>query len=135
LSVKREPIVIRGRSLGITILTTAQLLIGAIHVLFGFLLLNTEASLVQATVAYDVYTIAFGSAVLVFGTFIWQGKKVGWIGTVTVSIFVSVVDALTLLNLPNISGIPKFAAPTEIVYSVAIIFYLSLGHVRKKYLR
>ncbi len=133
MASKRPPLIYRGRSLGIVILTAAQLLIGAIHVLFGFLLLGSE-TILKATVAYDVYTIAFGSLVLVFAVFIWQGKKTGWVGTVAVSIFVSVADALTLLNLPSIPGIPKFAAPTEIIYSIFVVAYLLQTHIRKKYL-
>jgi hypothetical protein len=130
---KPPQIIYKGRSLGIVILTAAQLLIGAIHIFFGLLLFAFEVSFLQATLAYDVYTVFFGLLTLVFAVFIWQGKKSGWIGTVAVSIFVSVIDALTLLNLPSIPGIPKFAAPTEIVYSVIVMFYLSRNNVRKKY--
>jgi hypothetical protein len=130
MASKRPPLVYKGRSFGIILLTAAQLLIGSIHVLFGFLILGSETTL-KATVAYDVYTIAFGALVLVFAYFVWQGKKTGWVGTIAVSIFVSVADALTLLNLPSIPGIPKFAAPTEIIYSVFVVAYLLQTHVRK----
>ena len=126
-------IIYKGRSIGIVILTAAQLSIGAIHIFFGLLLFAFEVSLFQATLAYDVYTVFFGLLTLVFAVFIWQGKKSGWIGTVAVSIFVSVADVLKLLNLPSIPGIPKFAAPTEIVYSLIVMFYLSRNDVRKKY--
>jgi hypothetical protein len=37
------------------------------------------------------------------------------------------------LNLPSIPGIPKFAAATEIAYSLLLILYLLLPHVRKKF--
>jgi len=130
MASKGPPLIYTGRSLGIVILTAAQLLIGVIHVLFGFLLFGSETTL-KATIAYDVYTIAFGALVLVFTYFIWQGKKIGWVGTIAVSIFVSVADALALLNLPSIPGIPKFAAPTEIIYSVFVVSYLLQTHVRK----
>jgi hypothetical protein len=133
VSGKREPLTYKGRSLGIIILTSAQLLIGFIHVFVGILLLAFEASIMQATTAYDVYTVVFGALVLVFAVLIWQGKKEGWIGTVAVSIFVCVVDALTVLNLPSIPGIPKFAAPTEILYSLAILLYLLQTNIRKKF--
>jgi hypothetical protein len=131
---KPPQIIYKGRSIGIVILTAAQLLIGAIHIFFGLLLFAFEVSLFQATLAYDVYTVFFGLLTLVFAVFIWQSKKSGWIGTVAVSIFVSVADALTLLNLPSIPGIPKFAAPTEIVYSLIVMFYLFRNDVTKKYL-
>jgi hypothetical protein len=115
----------RGRSIGIAALTGAQLLIGSIHVFFGILLLAYEnATSLQSTVTYDVYTIVFGSLTILFAVFIWRGKKAGWIGTISVSVFVIIADSLTLLDLPSIPGIPKFAGATEIVYSVVIIAYL-----------
>ena len=134
MSNKHNPITYKGRSLGIIVLTAAQLLIGAIHVFFGLLLLTFEPSLMQAPVAYDVYTVVFGVLVLFFAVFIWQGKKAGWIGTVAVSLFVIAADTLTVLDLPSIPGIPKSAALTEIAYSILVIIYLSAGHVRKKFL-
>ena len=81
--------------------------------------------------AYDVYTFAFGILVLVFARYIWIRKKVGWIGTAAVSVFVTVADVLIVLGLPSIPGIPLFAAPTEIIYSVIIIAYLSNKENRK----
>lgn len=123
----------KGRSLGIVALTAAQIFIGSIHVFFGLLLLAFEnLNFIQATVAYDVYTIIFGGLTVVFGAFIWHGKKAGWIGTIAVSLFVIVADSLTLLDLPSIPGIPKFAGSTEIAYSVLIIVYLFTLKVRKK---
>ena len=125
----------KGRSLGIVVLTAAQIFIGAIHVFFGFLLLAFEnLSFIQATVVYDVYTIVFGVLTVVFAVFIWQGKKAGWVGTVVISLFVIAADSLTLLDLPSIPGIPKFAGFGEITYSVLIIIYLCTNEVRKKYL-
>jgi hypothetical protein len=125
----------RGRSLGIVALTAAQLLIGAIHVFFGLLFLAFEnLSFLQNTIIYDVYTIVFGVLTVVFAVFIWQGKKAGWVGTTAVSLFVIVADSLTLLDLPSIPGIPKFAGFGEITYSVLIIIYLCTKQVREKYL-
>lgn len=125
---------IKGKSIGIVILTTAQLLIGGIHVLFGALLLAFEdLNFIRATISYDVYTIVFGVLVAVFAFLIWQGKKVGWAGTIAVLVFVSVADILTLLDLPSIPGIPKAPALAEIAYSLIIIFYLSRRNVRKKF--
>ncbi len=125
----------KGRSLGIVVLTSAQLAIGGIHIFFGILLLAYEnfASL-PTTVTYDVYTIVFGLLVAVFAVYFWQGKKVGWIGTVAVSVFVIVADSLTLLDLPSIPGIPKAPALTEIIYSLVVLFYLFRKSVRAKYL-
>jgi hypothetical protein len=132
LSDQRKLPAYKGRSIGIFVLTAAQLLIGAIHVFFGALLLAFEnLSFMEATAAYDFYTLIFGLLVLVFAVFVWQGKKVGWVGTIAVSAFVIVADALTLLNLPSIPGIPKLPALAEISYSLTIVFYLL--RVRKKF--
>ncbi len=124
----------KGRSIGIVVLTIAQLLIGAIHVFFGLMLLAFEnLSFTQTTVVYDVYTIVFGLLTVVFAVFIWQGKKTGWVGTIAVSLFVIVADSLTLLDLPSIPGIPKFAGFGEITYSLLIIVYLCTRQIREKY--
>jgi hypothetical protein len=135
MSKKQPPIItFKGRSLGITILVVAQLIIGAIHAFFGLLLLAFEnLSFLPATAVYDVYTFVFGLLALVFAVFIWQGKKVGWIGTVAVSLFVIAADSLTLMDLPSIPGIPKFAGFTEIAYSVLVVGYLLQTIVRRKY--
>ena len=132
LGVKREPITYKGRSIGILVLVGAQLFIGAIHALFGVLLFSFGSDVLPATYAYDVYTLAFGLLVCVFAWYIWQGKRAGWVGTVAVSVFVTVADALVVLGLPSIPGIPLFAAPTEIVYSIVVIGYLFTEKVRKK---
>jgi hypothetical protein len=134
---KSQPpnITYKGRSLGIVLLTAAQIFIGAIHIFFGFLLFAFEnLNFIQATIAYDVYTVIFGGLTVIFAVLIWQGKKAGWVGTIAVSLFVIAADSLTLLDLPSIPGIPKFAGFTEIGYSVLIIVYLCTNRVRKKYL-
>jgi uncharacterized membrane protein HdeD (DUF308 family) len=106
-------------------LISMQILIGVIHFSFGALLLAYEnTSNLQATLAYDVYTIVFGLLTVWFAVFIWQGKRVGWIGTIAVSFFVIVADLLTLLDLPSIPGIPKSAGAIEIIYSTIVIAYL-----------
>jgi hypothetical protein len=110
------------------------MLIGSIHLLIGLTLLAAEILNSQVSIAYDVYTVACGSLVLVFTMYVWQGKKVGWIGTYMVLLFVIASDTLTVLGLPSIPGIPSFAAPTEIGYSIIVIVYLSLPHVRRKFL-
>jgi hypothetical protein len=136
MSKKQTPIITyKGRNLGIIILTVAQIIIGAIHAIFGLLLLAFEnISFIQASVAYGVYTFVFGLLVMVFAVFIWRGKQLGWVGTVAVSLFVIVADSLTFLDLPSIPGIPKFPAITEIAYSLLIVFYLIQSGIRKKYL-
>jgi uncharacterized membrane protein (DUF2068 family) len=128
----------KGRILGIVVLTIAQFTIGIIHVFFGFLLLFAGSSAIfiisaQPLLIYSIYTLAFGLLTLICAYGIWCGKSWGWNGTVAVSILVIVADALTLLNLPSIPGIPKLAAATEIVYSLVVLLYLSQKHVRTKY--
>lgn len=134
MGIKREPITYKGRSLGIIVLVSAQVFIGVIHLLFGILLLSARTPFFKATIAYDIYTIVFALAVLVFTVLIWRGEKAGWIGTVAVSLFVIVADVLAVLNLPSILGIPTFAAPTEIIYGLIVIAYLAQTKVRKKFL-
>ncbi len=135
MSKKQPPIIIyKGRSLGIVILVVSQLIIGAIHAFFGLLLLVYENfSFLPTTAVYDIYTFVFGLLALVFAVLIWEGKKIGWIGTIAVSLFVIAADSLTLLDLPSIPGIPKFAGFTEIAYSVLVVGYLLQPRIRKKY--
>jgi hypothetical protein len=128
----------RGRSLGIIILTAAQLLVGVIHVFFGLWLLIAgsladSAFSAQSPLVYSVYTLVFGLLTLVFAVGIWLRTSWGWIGTFAVSLFVIVADALTLVNLPSIPGIPPSAAGVEIIYSLLVLLYLSQTHVRIKY--
>ena len=133
------PVVYRGRSLGTILLTAAQLLVGTIHVFFGLWLfvsgsLADSALFVQFTLVYSVYTLVFGLLTLVFTVEIWLISRWGWVGTFAVSIFVIIADALTLLDLPSILGIPKAAAVPEIIYSVLVLLYLSQTQVRNKFL-
>jgi len=105
----------RGRSIGIALLVSVQFLVGAVHVFFGFWLLSASAPLEllfseSTPFVYSVYTVIFGSMTLLFTLGLWIGKSWGWFGTVSVSLFVTTVDALALLNLPSIPGTPKFAA-------------------------
>jgi hypothetical protein len=47
-----------------------------------------------------------------------------WFGTALTFVFVVIADALTLLNLPSKTSIPKFVAAAEIFYNVIILLYL-----------
>ena len=124
--------------MGIVILTVAQFIIGGIHVFSGFLLLFASPSAAfiisaQLPEIYSIYTLAFGLLTLIFTYELWLGKNWGWNGTVAVSTFVIAADALALLNLPSIPGIPKLAAAAEIIYSLIVLLYLSQPHVRANY--
>ncbi len=138
MSGSHGPVGYRGRSLGIIVLSVAQFLVGAIHVFSGIWLLIAGSSAgfvfsAQSAWIYSAYTLIFGLLTLVFASGIWLGRTWGWVGTVAVSAFVIVADALTVLNLPSIPGIPVFAAPTEIIYGLLVLLYLSQTHVRTKY--
>jgi hypothetical protein len=141
MSKSRPSIEYKGRSLGIVLLVAAQLLIGFIHVVFGFWLLAatlTSSSvgfvgLSSAPVIYSIYTIVFSLFTLLFAYLLWLQNRWGWFSTFAVLIFVIVADSLTLLDLPSVPGIPKFAGYGEITYSVLVIIYLLQAHVRAKY--
>ncbi len=135
MSNKPLPITYKGKSLGIVVLTAAQILIGLIHIFSGFWLLSYElVAGTQVSIPYDVYTFIFGLLVLVFAVFIWNQQKLGWAGAVAISVFVIIADGLVVLGLPSIPGIPMAPALTEIAYSVLVVCYLFLGHVRRKFL-
>jgi hypothetical protein len=119
----------RGRTIGITVLTALQLLVGVVHVFFGFWLLTASISLVpfssmESSTIYSVYIVAFGFAATSLAFGIWFQRRWGSFGTVVFSLFVVVADLLAVLGLPSVPGIPKFAAGTEILYSLIITGYL-----------
>lgn len=139
MSNTRSPITYKGRGLGIVTLTLAQSLIGTIHVFSGLWLLAASLSAefvisAQSPVVYSVYTLIFGLLTLVFASGIWLEKRWGWIGTIAVSIFVVVADALTLAGLPSIPSIPRSVAVAEIVYSLIVMLYSFQPRVRMKYM-
>jgi hypothetical protein len=137
----RAPITYKGRSLGILVIVSFQVLVGAIHVIFGFwMLLASHAEPITpfsnelfASDIYSIYTILFSVLTLVFTYALWLKKRVGWAGTVGIAIFVIVADSLTLMDLPSVPGIPKFAGYGEITYSLLLLVYLFQSHVRAKY--
>jgi uncharacterized membrane protein (DUF2068 family) len=99
------------------------------HVFFGFWLLTQSQSVnsffnVEPSTVYNTYTVAFGFATAVFAFGIWLQKKWGSYGTVALSLFVMVVDLLSVLNLPSVPGIPTLAAGPEIIYSLTVMLYL-----------
>ena len=135
------PVEYKGRSLGIVFLIAAQVFVGFIHVVFGFWLLTatwipSSVGIFGSSAApdvYSVYTIVFGLLTLLFTVLLWLQKRWGWVGTFAVLVFVIVADSLTLLDLPSIPEIPKFAGYGEITYSILVTLYLFQAHVRTKY--
>jgi len=126
----------KGRFLGVAVLVAVQFSIGVIHVIFGFALLSGSFSVAALSVTplvYSIYTSAYGLLTLLFTYLVWVGKRLGWIGTVAVSLFVILADTLTVLDLLNVLGIPKFAAVGEIPFSTIVLGYLLQPHVKAKY--
>jgi len=107
---------------------SVQSLVGAIHLFFGLWLLSASTM----NYWYSVYTTVFGLISLLFAFGFWMGKNWGWFGTVITLLFVTFADALTLLDLPSLPGIPKFAAVLEIAYSVILLLYLFQPHIRAR---
>jgi hypothetical protein len=140
MTTNRPPL-FKGRNLGIAVIVAAQVLVGVIHVIFGFWLLSSTpigpfAGILGASSGpdiYSVYTIVFSLLTLGLAVPLWLQKRWGWAGTVAVLGFVIIVDSLTLLNLPSVPGIPKFAGFGEISYSVIVILYLLQAHIRAAY--
>ena len=141
MNTTHPPTDYKGRSLGIVCLIGAQVLVGFIHVVFGFWLLCAPRFELSTGILgsssipdiYSIYTIVFGFLALLFAALLWLQKRAGWVGTFAVLSFVIVADLLTLLDLPSIPGIPKFAGYGEITYSVIVILYLLKASVRTKY--
>ncbi len=127
----------KGRYLGILFLVIVQVIVGFIHVIFGFILLTGFNSFSSSMISlvYTIYTLVYGTSALVFSYLLWMNKRVGWIGTVVVSSLVIVVDSLAVLGLVNFLDIPApiFAASGEIPYSLLIILYLIQNHIISKY--
>ena len=126
----------KGRFLGIAVLVFAQFAIGIIHLTSGFALLSGTflfAALSLTSVVYSSYTVVYGLLTTFFAYWVCVGKRGGWFGTVAVSLFVIIADVLTVMGLPIVPGIPKFAAFGEIPYSGLVLVYLIQEHVRAKY--
>ena len=137
----------RGRFLGIAILVGIQVINGLIHTFSGLVLvldiLIRMASSSNAPFIFGVYNLIYGLLTVFFIYLLWKGRRLGWIGTVAVSLFVIIEDTLTVLNLLNFPAILKTAAFGEIPYSTCmharalmhllITIYLLQNHVRSKY--
>ena len=126
-----------GRFLGIGVLTTIQVINGLIHTFFGSVLvlgtfISVAASL-NAPSVFRFYTLIYGILTLLFTCLLCKGKRLGWIGTVAVALFVIIADSLTVLDLLTFLGIIKTAAILEIPYSLVTVLYLIQTHVRTKY--
>jgi hypothetical protein len=141
MSNPHKPPTYKGRNFGIVLLVAIQVLVGVIHTFFGFWLLSGPrvepfalfSGDLFASDVYATYTVLFSVFTLIFAYGLWKQKRGGWVGTAAILLFVIVADSLTLLDLPSIPGIPKFAGYGEITYSVFVLIYLSQAHIRANY--
>lgn len=132
------PASFKSKYLGVLILAIVQTLVGIIHVVSGLILLFAPSMLplsIPVDVGYSVYTFLYGLLSVLFAYGLWVGRRFGWIGTVIVSTIVILIDLFTLLSLPLIAGVPKFAAIIEIPYSILVILYLIQPSIRKIFTR
>jgi len=136
----RPSLLYSGRPIGVLAVVISQLLIGLIHLFFGVWMLSAQitpfADPITPTAGqeiYSLYTVVFSLLTIAFAVPMWMQKGWGWVGTIGVALFVIVADTLTLLDLPSVPGIPKFAGFGEIAYSAVIILYLIQRHVRARY--
>jgi hypothetical protein len=119
----------KGKYLGVLVLAMVQGFVGIIHVVFGLILAGGSSLLI----AYGVYTFLYGTVATVFAYGLCTGKLWSWTCTIAISIIVVIIDSLTVLDLPIIPGVPKFAATGEIPYSIAVIIYLIQPRIRRVY--
>ncbi len=141
MTTNRPPVLFKGRNVGIALIVAAQVLVGFIHIVFGFWLLSSPTAVPFAGIlgasagpdVYSVYTVVFGLLTLGLAIPLWLQKPWSWVGTVAVLAFVTLADSLTLLDLPSIPGIPKAAGFGEITYSIIVILYLSQKNIRTAY--
>lgn len=126
----------KGRFLGVGVLVAIQVINGLIHTFFGLLLvLRSYISMtsLNASSVFSFYTLIYGILTLLFTYLLWKGKRLGWIGTVAISLFVIIADSLTLLDLLTFLDIIKTVAILEIPYSLVTVLYLLQKHVMTKY--
>jgi hypothetical protein len=120
LSEFKYPESFKTRYAGVFVLTVLQFFNGAIHTIFGLVLVFA----VSVEFSYSIYTLLYGVSTIFFAYGLWAGRKLGWLGTIVVSLFVIVVDVCAVLNIPLIVGVPTSAALGEIIYSLAVVLYL-----------
>lgn len=120
LSQFKYPESFKGKYAGVFVLVILQFLNGAIHAVIGLAFVFAASG----ELSYSLYTLLYGVFNIFFAYGIWTGRKLGWIGTIIVSLFVIVVDVCAVLNITLIVGVPASAALGEIVYSLAVVVYL-----------
>ena len=133
----KTDVTFKNRYLGVVFLVVVQSIVGAIHLFFGLAMISANFSFnaYQTLMSYSIYTLVYGFLTILFTYWIWKQKRLGWIGTVTIALFVITIDSLAVFNVTNFLGIPapKVAAIGEIPYSLLGLVYLLQNHIRSKY--
>ena len=137
MKTSKKDITFRDRYLGILFLVSINLIVGLIHLTFGLAMVLGDYSFAtySTSMIYSVYTLLYGFLIVLLTYLLWKGNRIGWIGTVTISTFVIIIDSLAVFNFSNILSIPapKFAAIGEIPFSILVLVYLLQNHIRAKY--
>ena len=95
-------VLFQGRYLGLAVLSVIQLINGIIHTFSGLALLfgdyfpMTPSS--NAPAVFSFYTLVYGVLTLFFTYLLWKEKRIGWIGTLTVSLFVIIVSIFLICS-------------------------------------
>jgi hypothetical protein len=134
------PATCKGRIFGILVLVATQTFIGIIHSFFGIFLLVAGSSdvlfpSITFSEIYSIYTLFYGLLTIISTYGLWMSNRWGWISTLSISIFVIIMDSPTLLNMPIISEIPKFAAVSEILYSLVVLLYIIQPKIQHTFLK
>jgi hypothetical protein len=134
------PATYKGRKIGILVLVATQTFIGIIHSFFGiFLLVACSSDVLFPSISfseiYSIYTLFYGLLTIISTYGLWMNNRWGWISTLSISIFVIIMDSLTILNMPIIPEIPKFAAMSEILYSLVVLLYIIQPKIQHIFLK
>ena len=121
----------KGRFFGLFILAILQFLNGTVHTIIRIFLIFTASG----ELVYNIYTFLYGILNLIFGHCLWSDKKSGYLGTISVSLFIIVVDISTVFGVSLIAGVPKAEALGEIMYSLFVISYLFQPKVIKQFMK
>ena len=135
--MNKNDVTFKNRYLGVVFLVVVQVIVGVIHLFFGLALISGIFSfnVYPTLMSYSIYTLVYGFLTILFTIWLWKQKRFGWIGTVTIALFVITVDSLAVFNVTNFLGIPapNVAAIGEIPYSMLGLVYLLQNHIRSKY--
>jgi len=116
----RHPDSFKVRYLGVFVLAVIQFLVGTVHVAIGLGFVFAASG----EMVYDIYTFLYGFLSIIFVYGLWSGKKMGYLGTILLSLLVIIIDTSTVLGVSLIAGVPRTAALGEIGYSLFIMAYL-----------